>query len=65
MRCNGMPCEDGDGGILFNTGLFEQIFDNDCVVGLSMRLSRLPRLIERYEKLAIASKGDLKIEKDE
>ena len=41
----------------------EQIFDNDCVVRLSMRLSRLPRLIERYEKLVISSKGDLKIEK--
>ena len=45
--------------------VIEQVFDNDCVVRLSMRLSRLPRLIERYEKLAIASKGDLKIEKDE
>lgn len=42
----------------------EQIFDNDCVVRLSMRLSRLPRLVERYEKLVISSKGDLKIEKD-
>lgn len=41
----------------------EQIFDNDCVVRLSMRLSRLPRLVERYEKLVISSKGDLKIEK--
>lgn len=41
----------------------EQIFDNDCVVRLSIRLSRLPRLIERYEKLAIHAKGDLKIEK--
>jgi hypothetical protein len=28
-----------------------------------MRLSRLPRLIERYEKLVIASRNDLKIEK--
>ena len=43
----------------------EQVFDNDCVVRLSMRLSRLPRLIERYGKLAIASKGDLKVEQDE
>lgn len=39
----------------------EQVFDNECVVCLSMRLSRMPRLVERYEKLAIASKGDLKI----
>ena len=39
----------------------EQVFDNECVVRLSMRLSRMPRLVERYEKLAIASKGDLKI----
>ena len=43
----------------------EQVFDNDCVLRLSMRLSRLPRLIERYGKLAIASKGDLKVEQDE
>ncbi|MBR5475294.1 MAG: YigZ family protein [Bacteroidaceae bacterium] len=42
----------------------EQIFDNDCVVRLSMRLSRLPRLVERYEKLVISSKGDLRIEKE-
>ena len=40
----------------------EQLFDNDCLVRLSMRLSRLPRLVERYEKLVIASKNDLKIE---
>lgn len=40
----------------------EQVFDNECVVCLSMRLSRLPRLIERYEKLVISSKGDLKID---
>ena len=43
----------------------EQVFDNDCVIRLSMRLSRLPRLVERYEKLVISSKGDLKIEKNE
>ncbi len=43
----------------------EQAFDNECVVRLSMRLSRLPRLVERYEKLAISSKGDLKIERPE
>ncbi len=42
----------------------EQVFDNECVVRLSMRLSRIPRLVERYEKLVISSKGDLKIEKD-
>lgn len=40
----------------------EQVFDNECVVRLSMRLSRMPRLVERFEKLAISSKGDLKIE---
>ncbi len=40
----------------------EQTFDNECVVRLSMRLSRMPRLMERYEKLAISSKGDLKVE---
>ena len=43
----------------------EQIFDNDCMVRLSMRLSRLPRLVERYEKLVIASRNDLRIEKRE
>ena len=43
----------------------EQVFDNECVVRLSMRLSRMPRLVERYEKLSIASKGDLKIEQPE
>ena len=40
----------------------EQVFDNDCLLRLSMRLSRLPRLIDRYEKLVIASRNDLKIE---
>lgn len=40
----------------------EQVFDYQCVVRLSMRLSRMPRLIERYEKLVISSKGDLIIE---
>ena len=43
----------------------EQVFDNECVVRLSMRLSRMPRLVERYEKLAISSKGELKIVKEE
>ena len=42
--------------------IVEQVFDNECVVRLSMRLSRMPRLVERYEKLVISSKGDLKIE---
>lgn len=43
--------------------VIEQIFDNDCMIKLSMRLTRLPRLIERYEQLVISSKGDLKLEK--
>ena len=43
----------------------EQVFDNDCMVRLSMRLSRLPRLVERYEKLVISSRNDLHIEKPE
>ena len=41
----------------------EQLFDNDCMIRLSMRFSRLPRLVERYEKLVIASKNDLRIER--
>ena len=45
--------------------MVEQVFDNDCMVRLSMRLSRLPRLIERYEKLVIASRNDLRIERPE
>lgn len=45
-----------------NPQVVEQLFDNDCVVRLSIRLSRLPRLVERYEKLVISSKGDLRIE---
>lgn len=40
----------------------EQIFDNDCLMRLSIRLSLLPRLIQRYEKLVISSKGELEIE---
>ncbi|MBE6293873.1 MAG: YigZ family protein [Bacteroidales bacterium] len=40
----------------------EQIFDNDCLMRLSIRLSLLPRLIQRYEKLVISSKGLLEIE---
>ena len=45
--------------------IVEQVFDNECVVRLSMRLSRMPRLVERYEKLAISSKGELKIVREE
>lgn len=41
----------------------EQLFDNDCVVRLSIRMSHLARLIERYEKLSISCKGELRIEK--
>ncbi len=40
----------------------EQIFDNDCLMRLSIRLSLLPRLVQRYEKLVISSKGLLEIE---
>ena len=43
----------------------EQIFDNDCLMRLSIRLSLLPRLVQRYEKLVISSKGELEIEKKE
>lgn len=42
-----------------NPRIVEQIFDNECVVRLSIRLSRMPRLRERYEKLVIDSRGDL------
>ncbi len=45
-----------------NPQVVEQLFDNDCVVRLSIRLSRLPRLVERYQKLVISSKGDLRID---
>lgn len=41
----------------------EQIFDNDCLMRLSIRLSLLPRLVQRYEKLVISSKGLVAIEK--
>lgn len=40
----------------------EQIFDNDCLMRLSIRLSSLPRLVQRYEKLVISSKGELELE---
>lgn len=41
----------------------EQIFDNDCLMRLSIRLSLFPRLVQRYEKLVISSKGLVAIEK--
>lgn len=44
-----------------NPRIVEQVFDNECVVTLSIRLSRMPRLRERYEKLVIDSRGDLRI----
>jgi uncharacterized YigZ family protein len=42
-----------------NPRIVEQVFDNECVVRLSIRLSRMSRLRERYEKLVIDSRGDL------
>ena len=47
-----------------NPRIVEQVFDNECVVTLSIRLSRMPRLRERYEKLVIDSRGDLRIVDD-
>ena len=44
-----------------NPRIVEQIFDNECIVKLSIRLSRMPRLRERYEKLVIDSRNDLRI----
>ena len=44
-----------------NPRIVEQVFDNECIVTLSIRLSRMPRLRERYEKLVIDSRGDLSI----
>ena len=44
-----------------NPRIVEQIFDNECVVKLSIRLSCMPRLRERYEKLVIDSRNDLRI----
>ena len=44
-----------------NPRIVEQIFDNECVVKLSIRLSRMTRLRERYEKLVIDSRNDLRI----
>ena len=48
-----------------NPRIVEQIFDNECVVRLSIRLSRMPRLRERYEKLVIDSRNDLRIVDEE
>ncbi len=48
-----------------NPRIVEQLFDNECVVKLSIRLSRMPRLRERYEKLVIDSRNDLVIVDDE
>ena len=48
-----------------NPRIVEQLFDNECVVKLSIRLSRMPRLRERYEKLVIDSRSDLVIVDDE
>lgn len=48
-----------------NPRIVEQIFDNECVVRLSIRLSRMPRLRERYEKLVIDSRNDLMIVDEE
>ena len=48
-----------------NPRIVEQIFDNECVVRLSIRLSRMPRLRERYEKLVIDSRNDLRIINEE
>ena len=44
-----------------NPRIVEQVFDNECIVTLSIRLSRMPRLRERYEKLVIDSRGDIRI----
>ena len=48
-----------------NPRIVEQIFDNECVVRLSIRLSRMPRLRKRYEKLVIDSRNDLRIVDEE
>ncbi len=48
-----------------NPRIVEQIFDNECIVRLSIRLSRMPRLRERYEKLVIDSRNDLCIVDEE
>ena len=48
-----------------NPRIVEQVFDNECIVRLSIRLTRMPRLHERYEKLVIDSRGDLRIVEEE
>jgi uncharacterized YigZ family protein len=48
-----------------NPRIVEQVFDNECIVRLSIRLTRMPRLRERYEKLVIDSRGDLRIVEEE
>ena len=48
-----------------NPRIVEQIFDKECIVRLSIRLSRMPRLRERYEKLVIDSRNDLCIVDEE
>ena len=48
-----------------NPRIVEQIFDNECIVRLSIRLSRMPRLRDRYEKLVIDSRNDLRIVDEE
>ncbi len=42
-----------------NPRIVEQVFDNECIVRLSIRLSKMPRLRDRYEKLVIDSRNDL------
>lgn len=41
--------------------IVEQQYDNTCIIRLSIRLTRMPRLRERYEKLVIDSRNDLQI----
>ena len=48
-----------------NPRIVEQVFDNECIVRLSIRLTRMTRLRERYEKLVIDSRGDLRIVEEE
>ena len=48
--------------IAMNSGV-EQIVVTPHFVGVREELPRLRRILERYEKLVIASRNDLKIEK--
>ena len=48
-----------------NAHIVEQFFDNECIIKLSIRLSCMPRLRERYEKLVIDSRNDLRIIKED